>query len=119
MKLIARTSPDLQGMVTVFFELNGHPREVKVTDRAASAQVKRHPKADPDDLHHIGAPMPGAVVEVKVKPGQPVEKDDLLIALEAMKVQMYLNSPIRGTVREVLVKSGDRIDTGDLLVVFE
>jgi pyruvate carboxylase len=118
-KLIARTQPDAQGLVTLFYELNGHPREIKIPDRAASADVKRHPKADPDDLHHVGAPMPGAVVEVGVKPGQQVEKDQMLIAMEAMKVQMYVNSPVVGRVKEVLVQPGGRVDTGDLLVVFE
>jgi pyruvate carboxylase len=118
-KLVAKTEPDLEGMITLFFELNGHPREVRVQDRNATASVKRHPKADPDDLHHVGAPMPGAVVEVPVKAGMAVEKDQLLVAIEAMKVQMYINSPLSGTVKEVLVKPGDRIDTGDLLVVFE
>jgi pyruvate carboxylase len=117
-KLIAATPADAEGMVTLFFELNGHPREVKVPDRSTTATVKRHPKADPDNMHHVGAPMPGAVVEVAVQPGQAVEKDDLLVALEAMKMQMYINSPVRGTVKEVLVAPGARIDTGDLLVVF-
>jgi pyruvate carboxylase len=106
-------------MVTLFYELNGHPREVKVPDRSVADTVKRHPKADPDNLHHVGAPMPGAVVEVAAKPGAAVEKDDLLIAIEAMKMQMYINSPVKGTVKEVLVAPGTRIDTGDLLVVFE
>jgi pyruvate carboxylase len=69
-------------------------------------------------MRHVGAPMPGAVVEVPVKPGQEREKDDLLVAIEAMKVQMYINSPVKGIVKEVLVVPGARIDTGDLLVVF-
>src|SRR5579884_2561124 len=118
-KLIARTQPDHQGMVTLLYELNGQPREVKVPDRAMAASVHRHPKADRDNMHHVGAPMPGAVVEVGIKPGQAVEKDDFLVAIEAMKVQIYINSPIKAVVKEVLVKPGDRIDTDDLLVVFE
>ena len=118
-KLVARTPPDLEGMVTLFYELNGHPREVKVADRAAGASVKRHPKADPDNLHHVGAPMPGTVVDVAAKPQIEVEKNDLLLAIEAMKVQMYINSPVKGIVKEVLVSPGMRLDTGDLLVVFE
>jgi pyruvate carboxylase len=118
-KYIARTVADTQGMVTMLYELNGQPREVKVPDRATAASIHRRPKADPDNMHHVGAPMPGAVVEVGVKPGQSVEKDDFLIAIEAMKVQMYINSPIKAVVKEVLVHPGDRIDTADLLVVFE
>jgi pyruvate carboxylase len=118
-KLIARTEPDPEGMVTLFYELNGHPRETKVPDQSIIASVKRHPKADAENLRHVGAPMPGAVVDVAVKPGQAVAKDDLLVAIEAMKVQMYINSPRPGVVKELLVEPGGRIDTGDLLVVFE
>ena len=44
---------------------------------------------------------------VGVKAGQSVEKDDFLVAIEAMKVQVYINSPIKATVKEVLVKAGD------------
>ncbi|MDQ2732627.1 MAG: pyruvate carboxylase, partial [Armatimonadota bacterium] len=118
-KLVARTVPDAEGLVTLFFELNGQPREVHVPDRTAALSVERHPKADADNLHHVGAPMPGAVVEVAIKPGQKVEKDELLVAMESMKVQMYINSPIAAVVKEVLVEAGARIDTGDLLVVFQ
>ncbi len=118
-KFIARTETDYQGMVTLLYELNGQPRQVKVEDGSAIASVIRHPKADPDNLHHIGAPMPGAVVEVRVKAGDAVEKDDILIALEAMKVQLFVTCPIKAKVKEVLVKNGDRIDGNDLLVIFE
>src|SRR5262249_30982433 len=118
-KYIARTLPDPQGMVTLLYELNGQPREVKVPDRSAAASLHRRPKADRDNMHHVGASMPGAVVEVGVKPGQSVEKDDFLVALEAMKVQVYIKSPIKAVVKEVLVRTGDRIDTDDLLVVFQ
>jgi pyruvate carboxylase len=118
-KFIARTEVDHLGMVTLLYELNGQPRQIKVVDNSAIASVNRRPKADPDNLHHIGAPMPGAVVEVRVKAGSTVEKDDILIAIEAMKVQLFVTAPRQAKVKEVLVKSGDRIDGGDLLVIFE
>jgi pyruvate carboxylase len=118
-KLVAITAADEHGYRTLFFELNGSPREVRVRDRAAGATVTLRPKADPNNLHHLGAPMPGAVQEIAVKPGDPVEKGDRLLTLEAMKVLMYVNSPLTATVKEVLVAPRDHIDGGDLLVVFE
>lgn len=118
-KLLTLTTPDETGMVTVFYELNGHPREVRVADRSAVPQVRSRLKADPDNLHHVGANMPGAIIEVAVAPGAEVGRDDPLVAMEAMKVRMSINSPRAGRVREVLVAPGDRVDTGDLLVVFE
>jgi pyruvate carboxylase len=118
-KLIAVTAPDEHGFRTLFFELNGSPREIRVRDKAASATVTLRPKADPNNLHHLGAPMPGAVQEVAAKPGDKVEKGDRLLTLEAMKVLMYVNSPLTATVKEVLVAARDHIDGGDLLIVFE
>ena len=119
LKYVARTETGADGLVTLFFELNGHPREVKIADRRVAGNIKQHPKADAENPHHVGAPMPGAVFEVAVRAGQSVEKGDLLVAMEAMKMQTYLSSPIPGTIKEVLVKSGARVDAGDLLVVFE
>jgi pyruvate carboxylase len=103
----------------LFFELNGHPREVQVVDRSLGIEVEVRPKADPDNLHHLGAPMPGMVVDVKVKPGQAVAEHDKLVVLEAMKMEMTLASPLTGVVKEVYVKAKDRVDSGDLLIVFQ
>ena len=61
------------GTRTVFFELNGQPREVRVPDRSVESLLKRHPKADPDNANHVVAPMPGKVSAVPVtrRPGRP------------------------------------------------
>jgi pyruvate carboxylase len=118
-KLVAIGEPNEEGRRTVFYELNGHPREVKVLDRALGIEVKTRTKADPDNLHHLGSPMPGMVVEVKVAPGQQVTEREKLIVLEAMKMEMTLSSPITGVVKEVYVKAKERVEGGDLLVVFQ
>jgi pyruvate carboxylase len=81
--------------------------------------VSRRPPADPNNLHHLGAPMPGAIQEVAVKPGDTVRQGDRLLTLEAMKVLMYVNSPLDATVKEVLVAPLDHVESGDLLIVFE
>ena len=57
------------GTRTVFFELNGQPREVVVTDRSREATMPRHPKADPDNPNHVAAPMPGKISSVAVDQG--------------------------------------------------
>jgi pyruvate carboxylase len=59
------------------------------------------------------------VVEVKVAPGQEVKKDDKLVVLEAMKMEMTLSSPLDGVVKEVLVRPKERVDSGDLVIVFQ
>ncbi|EKF18983.1 pyruvate carboxylase [Nitratireductor pacificus] len=111
---------DEKGMVTVFFELNGQPRRVKVPDRVhgASAAAARR-KAEPGNDAHMGAPMPGVVSTLAVKPGQTVRSGDVVLSIEAMKMETALHAERDGTIAEVLVKAGDQIDAKDLLVVFE
>jgi pyruvate carboxylase len=118
-KLMATSEANEEGKRTLFFELNGHPREVQIVDRSLGVEVKARPKADPENLHHLGSPMPGMVVEVKVKPGQQVAEHEKLVVLEAMKMEMTLASPVTGVVKDVYVKPKDRVEGGDLLVVFQ
>jgi pyruvate carboxylase len=118
-RLQAVSEPNAQGVRTLFFELNGHPREVEVVDLKLGKAVAARPKADKDDLHHLGSPMPGTVIEVKAAAGDEVKEGDKLVVLEAMKMEMTLASPLAGVIKEITVKPKDRVDTGDLLVVFK
>ena len=63
-KLLAVGEPHADGKRTVFFELNGQPREVEVVDRSLASSVRETPKADPTDPNQIGSPLPGLVVGV-------------------------------------------------------
>ena len=110
---------DEKGMVTVFFELNGQPRRVKVPDRAHGAgAAKARRKAEAGNEAHVGAPMPGVVSTLAVSPGQPVKSGDVLLSIEAMKMETALHAERDGTVAEVLVSAGDQIDAKDLLIVY-
>jgi len=118
-RCLAVGEPDEQGMVTVFFELNGQPRRVKVPDRAHGAgggKVRR--KAEPGNEAHVGAPMPGVVSTLAVAAGQSVTAGDVLLSIEAMKMETALHAERDGTIAEVLVHAGDQIDAKDLLVVY-
>ncbi len=111
---------DENGMVTVFFELNGQPRRVKVPDRAHGASAARaRRKAEPGNEAHVAAPMPGVVSTVSVAAGQSVRAGDVLVSIEAMKMETALHAERDGTVAELLVRPGDQIDAKDLLIVFE
>ncbi|MEZ6121980.1 MAG: pyruvate carboxylase [Planctomycetaceae bacterium] len=112
-------NPHADGSRTVFFELNGQPREITVVDRSIETDTVKAVKADPGNKAHVGSTMPGMVVSVKVKAGDNVKKGQRLMTLEAMKMETMINSEITGTVTEVLVKSGSQVETGDLLVVIE
>jgi biotin carboxyl carrier protein len=69
--------------------------------------------------HHeffLKAPMPGLVISVPVEQGQPVEKGEVLLVLESMKMQNELRSPRTGTVNRVRVKPGDRVEKKETLL---
>ena len=118
-RCLAIGETDEKGMVTVFFELNGQPRRVKVPDRAhgaAGAKVRR--KAEPGNVAHVGAPMPGVVSTVAVTADAPVRAGDVLLSIEAMKMETALHAERDGEIVEVLVSAGDQIDAKDLLIVY-
>ena len=108
---------DEKGERTVFFELNGQPRRIKVPDRAhgASGAAARR-KADPADPSHVAAPMPGVVSQLAATVGAKVAAGDVLLSIEAMKMETAIHAERAGTVGEVLVSAGDQIDAKDLLV---
>jgi len=64
----------------------------------------------------VTAPIPGIVTEIKVTPGASVKKGDLLLLLEAMKMQNEILAPYDATVVEVAVSQGSSVQTGDVLV---
>ena len=118
-KFLSVGTPHEDGSRTVFFELNGQPRDVTVVDKTIDAKVARHPKADPSDPKQIAAAMPGLVVTVAVKAGDQVDKGQKLLTLEAMKMETTVQADRQGILKQVLVKPGTKIETGDLLLVYE
>lgn len=111
---VGELHPD--GRRTVFFELNGQPRDVEVMDRSAPQAALQRRKAG-DDPHEVGASMPGTVLAVTVKPGDAVSRGDLLLVTEAMKMEMQVQAPFDGVVEEVCCRPGEAVQPGDLLVV--
>ncbi|MGH7213199.1 MAG: pyruvate carboxylase [Tepidisphaeraceae bacterium] len=118
-KFLTTSDPHEDGTRTVFFELNGQPREVRVPDRSREGSLHKHPKADPDDPNHVAAPMPGKISTVAVKKGQSVKSGERLLSIEAMKMETAVYSPRDAKVSEVLVKAGSVVTARDLLVVLE
>ncbi|MBX2839634.1 MAG: pyruvate carboxylase [Gammaproteobacteria bacterium] len=106
-----------KGMVRVFFELNGQPRSIQVPDRLHGAEMAQaRPKADLGDKSQVGAPMPGVVSQVAVSKGQNVSAGDVLLSIEAMKMETAIYAETDGEVTELLVGVGDQIDAKDLLI---
>ena len=105
------------GTRTVFFELNGEPRPVRVADRKQVAQRPPQRKVEPGNPKHLGAPMPGTVATVTTAVGRKVARGDVLVTLEAMKMETAVRAEMDGEVAEVVAKPGAQVDAKDLLVV--
>jgi pyruvate carboxylase len=107
------------GTRTVFFELNGQPRPVRIPDRSTVATRAPTRKAEIGDPNQVGAPMPGTVVTLAVKPGQRLSRGDTLLTLEAMKMEAAVRAERDGEVVEVLVRPGQVVEAKDLLVTMK
>jgi pyruvate carboxylase len=119
-KFLTTGEPQPDGRRVVYFELNGQPREVLVTDKSLGAgTVKARPKAEPGNAKHVAAPMPGAVVAVAVALGDEITPGQKLLTLEAMKMETTLYADQTGKVAEVLVRPGVQVEGGDLVIRFE
>jgi pyruvate carboxylase len=119
-KLISIGEADSEGERTLFYELNGMPRESIVTDRSLkSATAVTRQKGDPSNPNHVCAPLPGMVTEIAVSPGTEVKAGDKLVTIEAMKMLTTVSAPVDGIIKEILVKKGVQVDSDDLLVILE
>ncbi len=118
-RLQAIGETDDQGEVKVFFELNGQPRVIRVPNRLIKSSTAARPKADAGNPGHIGAPMPGVVASVAVTVGQKVAEGDMLLTIEAMKMETGIHAERAGTVKALHVTPGAQIDAKDLLVEIE
>ncbi|TNF21762.1 MAG: pyruvate carboxylase [Rhodobacteraceae bacterium] len=118
-RLLAVGDTQEDGEVRVFFDLNGQPRVIRVLDRKAASTSAARPKAEAGNPAHVGAPMPGVVATVAVKPGDTVKEGMLLLTIEAMKMETGIHAEREAVVKAVNVQPGSQIDAKDLLVEFE
>lgn len=78
-----------------------------------------HPKASKSNKGEVGAPMPGSVMDIRVKVGDKVEKGAPLVVLSAMKMEMVVQSPIAGIIKQVDISVGMKLEGDDLLLTIE
>lgn len=110
-------------------EVNGTPYEVeihKTTKASKTPRVIAPPVKEPSrpeiekrergDAHPIVAPLPGSVLEIRVKPGDIIEKGQVLMIMEAMKMENKVMADRKGVVEDIPVKVGDAVLQGDILV---
>ncbi|BES64635.1 pyruvate carboxylase [Gottschalkiaceae bacterium SANA] len=117
-KLVGVSKIDEEGMRQVVFEVDGFRREVGVEDKNAvtlSAKAKAE-KADPENQFHIGAGIPGKIIEILVKEGDSVSENQPLLIVEAMKMETQMVAPFDGAVSRILIHKDQQVESGELLM---
>ena len=110
---------DDEGMRTVSFELNGIRRDVQVPDEEAQANIVQVPMVDPEDKSQVGASIPGAVSKINVKKGDKVEENQVLLVIEAMKMETAITARMDGVVDSIEVTEGTTVKAGQLLMTIK
>ncbi len=116
-RLLNYSEPDEEGMRTVFFELNGQTRSVRIRDLSVKSEKVLHLKAV--DAHEIGAPLQGSLSKILVKAGDKVAVNDPLFVIEAMKMESTITSPSSGVVKRVHLTEKTMVGQDDLVVELE
>jgi pyruvate carboxylase len=110
---------DDAGLVRVFFELNGQVRQINLPNKRLASDVPTQARADPDNPKHVPAPMPGLVSTVAVRAGQNVSAGDVLVVIEAMKMETAIRAEPYSVIGRVVAPAGTQVDSKDLLIEFE
>lgn len=117
-KLVAIQDVDAStGSRDVLFEVNGEQYYMSVTDQSVATEgVVREKALGPGK---VGSPMPGVVVDVKVKVGDQISEGETVATLSAMKMETSVPATSSGVVKRVVVNIGDKVEGDDLLVEIE
>ncbi|GAO04575.1 pyruvate carboxylase [Anaeromyxobacter sp. PSR-1] len=116
-KLVSIGKLEKDGTRDLIFELNGEGRTINVRDQSATQASAARVKAERGNPVHVGAPMPGKVLKVNVKPGDEVKAGAVLLVTEAMKMETNVKAKGDCRIAEVRFKEGDKVEKEDLLVV--
>ena len=105
---------------TFTLKINNHIHTVEVKDKFDLLLEKLGMSAAAGNkVNTIKAPMPGLIIDIKIKVGDSVKINDALLILEAMKMENVLKSPGEGTVKSVTVKKGDKVEKNQVLIEFQ
>jgi pyruvate carboxylase len=116
-KLVAVGMLEKDGTRELLFELNGERRAITVRDGSAAQAGAARVKAEKGNPAHVGAPMPGKIVKVNVKPGDEIKAGAVLVVTEAMKMETNVKAKADCRIAEVKFKEGDKVEKEDLLLV--
>ncbi len=115
-RLLFVSKPDLFGMRTITFELNGQSRQVRVRDTSLKVDLVKNQKvgkagqAAPGD---VGSPLQGRLTKIMVKAGDVVTKNQPLFVIEAMKMESIVSAPVGGVLQRILLKESSVVEQDD------
>ncbi|WP_027419625.1 pyruvate carboxylase [Crocinitomix catalasitica] len=117
--LDSKSVPNEEGIVTVYFKLNGQGRSVEIKDTSIKVDKVENVKIDKTDPNQIGAPLQGMLSTILVKKGEKVTKNQPLFIIEAMKMETTITAANDATVKKIVLKSGLMVNSEDLVIVLE
>lgn len=104
---------------TCVIKINGRTYPVELKDKFDLLLEKMGMNSQAaSKVNNIKAPMPGLIIDLKIKEGGVVNAGDVLLILEAMKMENIIKSPGEGIVKSVKVKKGDSVEKGQVLIDF-
>ena len=113
-KFLYKSEPDEKGLRTVYFKLNGQTRAVEVKDKSVKTAENQNKKAGGEK--EIGAPLPGLVSKIFVKPGDKIKLNQPLFTIEAMKMENTVSANSEGEVKELVLKENSLVELNDLVL---
>ena len=108
--------PNSEGMVTVYFKVNGQGRIVEVKDETIKVVTIKNTKVDKKDATQIGAPLQGMLSTIFVKTGENVVKNQPLFIIEAMKMETTITATENATIKKVILEEGSMVNSDDLII---
>ena len=117
--LVSIGKANYEGMVTVYFKVNGQGRTVEIKDTAIKVDKIENVKVDKSDPNQIGAPLQGMLSTILVKRGEKVTRNQPLFIIEAMKMETTITAAADATVKKIIIKPGGMVNSDDLILVLE
>jgi acetyl/propionyl-CoA carboxylase alpha subunit len=103
----------------IILKINGNKVQLNIKDRFDEVLEKLGiSESAASKVNELKAPMPGLILEIKVKEGDIVKAGDALLILEAMKMENILKSPGEATVKSIKIKKGESVEKNQILIQF-